>query len=235
MAWICFLELAESASLSNLGLDQSPTVSKIDTLKPYSCPECRVVNWTEPQSGTTFGPCVPTCCLVSISSSADFRAKTYPSQEKEQELTETAPDFTSNCSGSSTNANRRTCFWKTSPLSGQEGSTKWPKPLPIEGMILGGRLYQPQKSERRTSEKDGGCWLPTPRATDYKDCGPVGSKSHKHRLLRGYLDARVKTADTPNGKLNPMWVEWLMGYDLGWTELSAWATQWYLLKRGKRS
>ena len=27
------------------------------------------------------------------------------------------------------------------------------------------------------------------------------------------------------GQLNPMWVEWLMGYRLGWTELEDWATQ----------
>ena len=26
------------------------------------------------------------------------------------------------------------------------------------------------------------------------------------------------------GQLNPAWVEWLMGYPMGWTELKDWAT-----------
>ena len=27
--------------------------------------------------------------------------------------------------------------------------------------------------------------------------------------------------DTVGGQLNPTWVEWLMGFPLGWTDLSA--------------
>lgn len=38
-----------------------------------------------------------------------------------------------------------------------------------------------------------------------------------------------------SGKLNPQWVEWLMGYQIGWTELEPWAMQWFLSKRKKRS
>ena len=61
--------------------------------------------------------------------------------------------------------------------------------------------------------------VPTPRASEYKDCGPVGSKSHKHMKDRFYLCAIAKDADMPDGKLNPTWVEWLMGVPTGWTEL----------------
>ena len=60
---------------------------------------------------------------------------------------------------------------------------------------------------------------PTPRASEYKDCGPVGSKSHTHMVDRSYLCAEAKDPDQPTGKLNPEWVEWLMGYPIGWTEL----------------
>ena len=60
---------------------------------------------------------------------------------------------------------------------------------------------------------------PTPRASEWKDCGPVGSKSHTHMLERKYLCAEVKEEDKPTGKLNPTWVEWLMGYPEGWTDL----------------
>jgi len=60
---------------------------------------------------------------------------------------------------------------------------------------------------------------PTPRASEYKDCGPVGSKSHTHMRDRSYLCAKAKDPDQPTGKLNPAWVEWLMGFPTGWTEL----------------
>ena len=61
---------------------------------------------------------------------------------------------------------------------------------------------------------------PTPRASEYKDCGPLGSKSYRHMLDRHYLCAKAQEADNITGKLNPTWVEWLMGFPQGWTELN---------------
>jgi hypothetical protein len=62
--------------------------------------------------------------------------------------------------------------------------------------------------------------------SEHKDCGPVGlEESHAHMLDRKYLCAATKESDRPTGKLNPQWVEWLMGLpsidgetDLGKTE-----------------
>ena len=77
---------------------------------------------------------------------------------------------------------------------------------------------------RTTSAKESSSFptkmWPTPRASEYKDCGPVGSKSHKHMDGRDYLCAKAKDADRPSAKLNPAWVEWLMGFPDGWTNLS---------------
>jgi hypothetical protein len=76
---------------------------------------------------------------------------------------------------------------------------------------------------------------PTPRASEYKDCGPVGSKSQVHMEKRDYLCAKVKEESKPTGQLNPMWVEWLMGYPIGHTELNASVIAWFRPKLGKRS
>lgn len=65
----------------------------------------------------------------------------------------------------------------------------------------------------------------TPRASDASKGGP----NQKFGAGGTPLPAQV------GGQLNPPWVEWLMGYPIGWTELKDWATQWYRLKRGKRS
>jgi DNA (cytosine-5)-methyltransferase 1 len=126
-------------------------------------------------------------------------------------------------------------------------------------MTVGGLLYQPQQLEPLTSEKDGFSWptptvcgnyqnkgnmiglatavkmWPTPRAIEYKDCGPVGSKSQIHMEKRDYLCAKAKEQSNPTGMLSPMWVEWLMGYQIGHTELNAWATAWFRSKSEKRS
>jgi hypothetical protein len=57
-------------------------------------------------------------------------------------------------------------------------------------------------------------FLPTPTATDHKGSG-------QNDTMRDRLDY---VAEKPEGKrvsgsLNPQWVEWLMGYPEGWTDL----------------
>ena len=59
---------------------------------------------------------------------------------------------------------------------------------------------------------------PTPRATEYKGVGPIGSSSHKFRLDKHYLDATVQETEKQTGRLNPDWVELLMGFPQGWTD-----------------
>ncbi len=62
----------------------------------------------------------------------------------------------------------------------------------------------------------GGPW-PTLRASDWKGVGPLGSKSHKHRLDRGYLDAALQDAEGKTGKIGIAWAESLMGFPKDWT------------------
>jgi len=80
-------------------------------------------------------------------------------------------------------------------------------------MMTAGKL-----ENHRSYEKMQKMW-PTPRASEWKDVGPVGSKSHTHMDKRDYLCAKVKDPEQPTGSLNPQWVEWLMGYPIGWTDL----------------
>jgi hypothetical protein len=40
---------------------------------------------------------------------------------------------------------------------------------------------------------------------------------------------------TVGGKLNPMWVEWLMGWPLGWTDLKPLETDRFLLWQQQHS
>lgn len=69
-----------------------------------------------------------------------------------------------------------------------------------------------------------GLW-PTPRSADWRGSGPLGSASHQHRLgiredriTGATLDAAVVEVEQQSGALNPEWVEWLMGFPIGWTD-----------------
>ena len=100
--------------------------------------------------------------------------------------------------------------------------------------------------ERLGCMKSGTTLWPTPKASDSKGSGPAGSKSAEHDLARGNLKGVVLYAtpcardyrtgqrkryenpermnalnDQIGGQLNPMWVEWLMGFPIGWTDLNA--------------
>ena len=87
------------------------------------------------------------------------------------------------------------------------------------------RDWKSGQAERYTNKKhsndlnDAVRMWPTPRASEHKDTGPVGSKSHTHMLEKKYLCAEVKDPHQPSGQLNPTWVEWLMGFPTGHTEL----------------
>ena len=59
-----------------------------------------------------------------------------------------------------------------------------------------GEYSQRVKSARLTSASGSSSW-PSPIASEYKDVGPVGSKSHDHMLGKGYLCA-VVTQDAAN-------------------------------------
>lgn len=87
---------------------------------------------------------------------------------------------------------------------------------------------------------------PTPKASDSKGTGQAGSKSAEHdakkKNLRGVVMYATPQArdfrtgqlsrwedpqrtrnlnDQIGGQLNPTWVEWLMGFPIGWTDLNA--------------
>ena len=62
---------------------------------------------------------------------------------------------------------------------------------------------------------------PTPTTRDHKG-GYIGGRERDGKVSWDTLDVAVQHTDNQektNGQLNPTWVEWLMGYPKGWTEL----------------
>jgi len=60
-----------------------------------------------------------------------------------------------------------------------------------------------------------GCW-PTPTATQYKGWYLLHNRADTDDRL-DYTVEREAHQSGAGGKLNPDWVEWLMGWPIGWT------------------
>ena len=111
----------------------------------------------------------------------------------------------------------RTCaiesgFWPTPNASDHKGAGK-------SGQLRDRLDYAVERGATKSK-----VYWPTPQAYDSKDTGPHGSKSWRnHVTRRSLLAASVKQPES-NGKLNPDWVEWLIGWPIGFTALSPLAT-----------
>jgi hypothetical protein len=130
--------------------------------------------------------------------------------------------------------------WRTSQVSlltntSEPFSGTWPR----RGSMRSGACWAHDTWEPRTVEIACGYW-PSPRSTD----GERGGRGDLIQAVRGNENKHFKNWPTPTrkanqgapsmmsrgvacrnlreathgGSLNPTWVEWLMGWPLGWTD-----------------
>ncbi|MDD4485064.1 MAG: hypothetical protein PHD55_11960, partial [Methanoregula sp.] len=90
----------------------------------------------------------------------------------------------------------------------------WPTPTKSDGMGGPGCSGREGGKNLRTVVQS----FPTPRANDWKGGLPANTKS-KRAECDFYLPDKVNKLEGGSGQLNPTWVEWLMGFPLGWTDL----------------
>jgi hypothetical protein len=83
-------------------------------------------------------------------------------------------------------------------------------------MTVNGVLFQ-QPAWVPIIDATGSSLWPTPTSRDYKD-----GKAPRIRYGKRQTDTLGRAV---GGKLNPQWVEWLMGFPVGWTDLEDSATQ----------
>ena len=255
MAWTYFLELAESPTPSSPGCGRSPIVSFHRTGAVICCPECGRVTLSKPRSGMM---CVRCGVRISksrwISSQVDSRARISALRALARAWKAAEVGYFGKSSGLLGSYDPHSCSWKTSQLSLLGGESPWRGPLPRWGLMRGGVCYPLPMWERRTSGKGGGSWptptvhgnnnragispkagdglatavarsmLPTPNARDFR--------SGKGRAENGHSPQLPEVA---GGMLNPPWVEWLMGFPIGWSELAPWVIPWFGKRRGRRS
>ena len=178
-----------------------------------------------------------------------FHAQTFPLQEKVQDLTEKALQCGITWRGWLAKFDHDSYSWKTAQCSFIEESGECLETFPVSGMTRDGLLWERMTLERRTKGIERGLWRtpdtggggtsgllkqgqnhrkngqpiqirlvdqvnnprlwPTPVQRMYKDSGSPSE----------YARNEIPLAAQVGGPLNPDWVEWLMGWPPGWTDL----------------
>ena len=146
---------------------------------------------------------------------AASRAKTSVQPEKAQELTAQGQDSGVRWRELSVRYDRDTCSWRTHRSLWDEDLSACSLTLPTWGLMRNGVLLERLTWEHLTPGKDVGLW-PTPRKQMTRPCKPRLNLEKKHKSNLEEVVALEQGTD--GGRLNPTWVEWLMGWPIKWTD-----------------
>lgn len=168
----------------------------------------------------------------------DFLARTSAAQGKAKELMENAAECGDTWPASLAKYDPDSCSWKTAQCLLLGGLAEFSETWPRWGLMRNGECWERTTPDLRTCGKDYGLW-PTPCSTDQSD-RKVSARMHetkngtfKHIGENGTLSqvrlSQVVKHRTPDGvgRMSPDWVEWLMGWPIGHTELKPLATAKY--------
>ncbi len=145
-----------------------------------------------------------------------FLARTYPAQGREQGLKGSDQGCGNTWQELSVKYDLDLHSWRTRHCLLNEALQWSLVTLPKWGMTVNGVLFQHPTAERPINATGSGLWL-TPSANE----DAAGTPNGKMQKMLGN-DPRIRgttKAEWAAGTLNPTWVEWLMGWPLGWTDL----------------
>ena len=249
MSWH-FLQEGAEVSWAGSSLDGEPdALLKLIPTPGASCwPDSATDACLDSQSGTTFGHSTVSRGEDTLMSSREVsRARTSASPEKAPALTEREADCGKSLPESFARWDPNSSSWKTHQRSLLGDWEPFLETWPRWGMMRDGECWGLSTPWRRIKENEYGYW-PTP-------CLPGNGGSHGKRKLKEMLwptptAHNAKECNSPSeskrntptlaaqvgGHLNPDWVEWLMGWPIGWTDCDASATdrfqQWSNLHGG---
>lgn len=177
-------------------------------------------------------------------SAEDSLARTSPVLAKGQASPAPAPAYGARCTVSYAKYDRGTCSWRIHPCLFAEDSPLYSGTWPKLGMMLRGVCWELPTSVLPTNATESGfsqkiwCGTPTaamrPRSSRFKEgrtpnpaewammemlptptCQDAKNNGSKSQMERNTPPLNA----VAGGALNPEWVEWLMGWPIGWTDL----------------
>ena len=145
----------------------------------------------------------------SKSSQEAFPVRTSALQEEAQDSMGNDQDSGEKCHGSFAKYSPDTHSLRTHQCSLFEDSTEYCVTLPRWGSMRTGECWEQQMLEQNTNAKESGLWATPTTPSGGGNCG--GSGAYKNALKNG--------THIPHS-INPNLYEWLMGWPIGWTDLS---------------
>jgi hypothetical protein len=244
MSWLFSQALVE-AYLGDTCLDGEPSapLSGNNTQQAYCAPDKMTKFSRLSRFGMTYKPLTESRGeeLLTLYL-ADFHARTSAQQDEVQELTENDQVCGSTWQGSLARLDPNTSLWRTAQCSLLEDLEQSLQTFPTWGLMQDGALYQLPMLVQTISVKEFGLepnnktFFHTPNTTGL-DGGSNSRKALKKRMwltptanedaagkpgskMQKMLGNDPIVRQDPNGgTLNPTWVEFLMGWPLGFTDL----------------
>ena len=215
MSWHSLPEREAAFSLPAYLETISPPHAKLTPPPALSCwPASEMAFCHTSPSGMT---CAPSTAhhgaAESTSLQADSPARMSALPEKEPGLPAPAPASGQKCTESFAKYDPLTHSWKTPQSSLLADLDTYSQTWPQAGIMLRGTCWELQTVEPHTCGK--GFWslrrmqtYPTPTCQDAKNNGSPSQKRRRTPPLNAVC----------GGPLNPEFVEWLMGWPIGWTD-----------------
>ena len=253
MSFIYSLALVEESwPANNLGTDASVPLSGNPTPRPSLWHDKTMAVSRLSRFGMTCKPLTDGhgAALLTLWLAAS-RARTYPSPAKARALMAPSQECGATWRGSLARFDPSTFSWRTAQPSLLEdlgeSSVIWPR----SGMTAGGLCWALPMLGRRIKGTGSGLWPTITVCGNYNRKGASATSGdglitalrtwptpirRDSRTVRGGARMKNSIGSEPlitqvaeserrtDGRLNPMWVEWLMGWPLGWTDLKPLAT-----------
>ena len=215
---------SEDLALQDLNIEQSLCLKS----KPMRLQTClrkwKRDSWFRHLSGRILKPCQHTAFESELMSSLAVIPASH-SQQQDSAKAQKTPDTSGHTS--TTTFAQLDLFDASSRMSKGTSALDSEKSLQTWKALvtrLRGEYSARLKSARLTEESGCTSW-PTPTASDYKGSGPTVIRKDGKDRSKDRLDYAVEQQPNTTGKLNPQWVEWLMGLSTGWTDLGSWGTE----------
>ena len=164
--------------------------------------------------------------LFQMSSPADSPAPTSVEHNNtsQQVLINHDPGCGRNTLGLSEKLNQHGQSLKTCPCSVEEDCMLFLATYGRSGTTRNGIAYQrPQLVPLTRETGSGSSRWPTPTSRDWKDGSADSCRNVPANCLLG-REVHARENYQTTGSLTPMFCEWLMGFPIGWTDLSSSAT-----------
>ena len=194
--------------------------SLIDTLNGYCLPDSETESFHGSQSGMMCKPLTANLGKAeSMLSAEDSLAKTFPVLERARESLAKDPGCGRTWRGSSVKLSQNGSWLKIAHSLLPEDSIPFCGTWPKWGTMRNGECSERTPLVYATKETGYGLW-PSPRKSNpgSRPNGKGGRVLSEEVAISIGLKVRGEYKAT-GIQLNPAWVEWLMGWPIGWTDL----------------